>query len=191
MIAVPKDRRIWLYPDLDNIESDLVATEDLIYLPELKDYMVSMMFERDAVGLSAPQVGIFKQFFVMRSTSGEVVEMINPEIVRMTGKELLGEEACLSVPPGGNRCLVPRMQKVVCEYWRIGSPKFMLTASWENQDAVVIQQEIDHLTGTFFFDRVGNAVRQKVLEEFNRWKEVQINARTKPSSSQSVAAYRL
>ncbi len=63
---------------------------------ELIDDMLETMYEKDGVGLAAPQVGILKRIVVIDVGDGPLV-MINPEIVREEGSQT-GDEGCLSVP---------------------------------------------------------------------------------------------
>lgn len=188
MIVVPNDGNIWLYgPALDDVESELVFEEDYDQLPELRKYMLEMMRKTKAIGLAAPQVGVFKRFILVEMADGGVMDMINPDIVSMTGKEIMGVEGCLSVPPAGNDCAVPRMQRIIVECSTSHSPKQIGNVVLGNRDAVITQHEIDHLTGTFFFDRVSTAVKRNVLDRFNHWKMENLpNEKTKP-----VTAYRL
>ena len=63
----------------------------------LLDDMLETMHHADGVGLAAPQVGILRRIVVIEVEEGQVLELINPEIVYTEGEqeEL---EGCLSVP---------------------------------------------------------------------------------------------
>ena len=62
--------------------------------------MLRLMQQHDGTGLSAPQVGVFLQLAVVRvPPSGATQVLINPEIVSWGGKDFLGTESCLSLPP--------------------------------------------------------------------------------------------
>lgn len=171
MIAVPNDRRVLLYgPEMVNVESEWVHKEDVGALPQLRDYMISVMREWSGLGLAAPQVGVFKQFFVFEMQGGAVIDMVNPEIVHMRGREVMGTEACISVPPSHNTCLVPRMEYITVEYGDSREPFLRKKIELTFRDAAVAQHEYDHLTGNFFFDRVADLTKSKVLDSFNKWK---------------------
>ncbi len=60
------------------------------------DDMVETMRANDGVGLAAPQVGIFKRMFVA-VVDGEIIELINPEILETEGSQN-EDEGCLSIP---------------------------------------------------------------------------------------------
>lgn len=171
MIVVPTDRRINLYgPAMVNVVSSPVDPSDYQQLPALRDYMVSMMRQFGGIGLAAPQVGVYKRFFVMEQLDGMVMDLVNPEITRMVGKEIVGIEGCLSLPPAQNGCKVPRQQTVYIEYESAVLPGFAQEIVFSERDAVVAQHEIDHLDGTFFIDRVGSIPRRLVLEKYEKWK---------------------
>jgi peptide deformylase len=171
MIVVPTDRKIMLYgPEMINVECEYVDREDAAALPSLRDYMISVMREWSAIGLSAPQVGIFKNFFVFEMQGGSIVDMVNPEITWMRGKEVMGMEACLSVPPTHNECAVPRMEFITVQHGTALEPHLRREVDLSYRDSVVAQHEYDHLTGTFFFDRVDQSKRRKVLDLFHQWK---------------------
>lgn len=172
MIEVPSDEKIWLYgPDMDDVESEPIFPDDYDQLKELKKYLLKMLKKHNALGLAAPQVGVFKELIVFEVEGGHIMDMVNPNIVLMQGKELLGEEGCLSVPPVRNICLVPRMQRIVVEYSTVESPEVLQQIVLGSRDAVVCQHEMDHLTGTFFFDRVSTATKRNVLDSFRQWKK--------------------
>lgn len=185
MIVVPTDRKILLYgPAMVNVECEYVTREDEAALPQLREYMVSLMREWSAIGLSAPQVGVFKQFFVFEQQSGAVIDMVNPDIVTMRGKEVIGMEACLSVPPSHNQCRVARMEHITVKYGTSLEPRLARHIDLSYRDAAAAQHECDHLTGNFFFDRVSNGEKHKALESFHQWKrennidEKKVNSRS-------------
>lgn len=188
MIVVPTDRRILLYgPEMINVECDYVSREDAGALPSLKDYMVSVMRQWSAIGLAAPQIGVFKQYVVFEMQGGAVMDMVNPEITWMRGKEVMGMEACLSVPPSHNECLVPRMQHVTVEFGTSIEPHLRRGVDLSYRDAVLAQHECDHLTGTFFFDRISNSAKSKAIDLYNQWR-LQNNVSEKNNSRSFATA---
>ena len=64
----------------------------------LKD-MADTMYKANGVGLAAPQVGILRRIFLVDVglDGNEIVEFINPEILKTDGEQE-GAEGCLSVP---------------------------------------------------------------------------------------------
>jgi len=155
-------------PELINVESDPVTDDDLEWLPNLKPMMLKIMREAGGVGLAAPQVGVFKNFVLIELRNGTVIDLVNPEITRLYGKETAAMEGCLSIPPAGNQCPVPRTEFIDIEAEGILYER----RKWKftHEDARVVQHELDHLTGTFFIDRVPEKKRRVVLEQFESWK---------------------
>lgn len=119
-------------------------------------------------GIAAPQVGISAQLVVVRLEDGRVLDLVNPKITRMHGIEAEYAESCISCPPRGNKCKVPRMQIITVEAASVNSPE---VREWrfKGEDSRVIQHEIDHLTGTWFFDRADFRARETVLQGFKDW----------------------
>ena len=58
--------------------------------------MLETMYEKNGVGLAAPQVGVLKRIVVIDVGEGPII-LINPEIIETSGEQT-GEEGCLSVP---------------------------------------------------------------------------------------------
>ena len=166
-----KNFRLLIYgPQMCNVESSPVMPEEYESLIKLREYMLAVMRRGDGVGLAAPQIGVFRQFFLMQYR-GAVIDLVNPRITRMYGKENEGEEGCLSLPPPGNGCLVPRMESVDVEASTSKRPDVLKRFTFHSLPARIFQHELDHLTGTFFVDRVSEKKRRIVLEQFEHWKE--------------------
>lgn len=172
MIYVPSKERLLIYGDPALTRaSSLVLAEEFGSLELLRDYMRKVMTRFNAIGLAAPQVGIPKQYISMFRADGSLLEMVNPEITRMYGVETNGFEACVSIPPAGNGCPVPRLETVEIEYCAPEDPKTFVTVRLHKYEARVAQHQIDHLSGTFFFDRASTARRRIILDELTQWKE--------------------
>jgi len=77
------------------------------------DDMVDTMYDRDGVGLAAPQIGILKRLVVIDVDDENLYKMINPRIIKSNG-EAVDEEGCLSVPE--TRGNVVRPSNVTVEY---------------------------------------------------------------------------
>ena len=169
--------RLLIYgPEMNNVLAKPVEESDFADIPKLFTYMVDVMQKADGVGLAAPQIGCFKQFVLITkkgrcfNSSGSVVGLVNPEITRLYGKEIEAEEGCLSLPPSGNQCMVPRLEIVDVEASMADSPHVRRAFTFRGGMARIVQHEIDHLTGTFFIDRVSERRRADVLDKFQTWK---------------------
>lgn len=122
-------------------------------------------------GVSAPQVGILMDMATVRLESGKILTLVEPEIVRMYGTEIEYVEDCISMPPRKNACKVLRTVLVDVEYGEVvGGEIVRRTRTFSGRDASTVNHEIDHLAGTFFFERASLRERDKVLEEFAAWK---------------------
>ena len=113
-------------------------------LHELLEDMTETLYDANGVGLAAPQVGILRRVVVI-DTGDEVVELINPKILEISGEQD-GMEGCLSVPG---------------EYWLVKRPNVVkATAQDRNGDwfeieaegliARCICHECDHLDGHLY-----------------------------------------
>ncbi len=109
-----------------------------------------------AVGIAAPQVGMFKRVVIIDcSTTRKPVPnhghmiLVNPEITHWEGYEP-GREGCLSVPDyTGNVIRATRIRLSAQDPY--GEP---LEYEMEGYEARAAQHEIDHLDGMLFIDRV-------------------------------------
>lgn len=132
--------------------------------PELSDFidlMKETMVSGDGVGLAAPQVGVSKRIIVLymnAGESGEVSEMINPEITFFSDEKEGVEEGCLSIP--GVRGVVERPLEVEVRYSTVDGEEHM--ERFSGLTARIIQHEVDHLDGVLFVDRLSFAKRAMI-----------------------------
>ncbi|MBR2860781.1 MAG: peptide deformylase [Clostridia bacterium] len=113
----------------------------------LLDDMKETLAVAQGVGLAAPQVGILRRVIIV-DTGDEILELINPEIIKQSGHQD-SFEGCLSVP--GIRGHVDRPKKVTIQgYDREGN-----LMEYKAQDfvATIFCHETDHLDGTLFIDK--------------------------------------
>ena len=114
---------------------------------ELLDDMKETMHKNDGCGLAAPQVGVLKRVVIIEAC-GMFIELINPEIIKQSGKQE-GMEGCLSVKDYDG--LVERPLKITIKAQNRYGDYF--TMSVENFTSVVFCHEIDHLDGVLFIDK--------------------------------------
>ena len=114
----------------------------------LLDDMADTMYDANGVGLAAPQIGILKRIAVIDVGDG-LIELINPEIISMSGSEI-ADEGCLSVP--GKYGKVDRPTRVTVHATDRDGTKYEITG--EGLLARALCHEIDHLDGTVFVDKV-------------------------------------
>ncbi len=128
-------------------------------LQKLIDDMIPTMYERDGIGLAAPQINHSIQLAVIvpeperyqdfKGKNEEAIVLLNPKIEKHSFRKELGEEGCLSVP--GIFGPVSRWKSVTVSYQdRSGEKK---TIKGTGLLAKVLQHEIDHLNGILFIDK--------------------------------------
>ncbi len=135
---------------------------------------VTLIKQKDplGVGLAAPQVGVGLQLFIVRPKPEAKTEVfLNPEILKMEKKratykntnkkaqkiakqEKNALEGCLSIPKIW--APVRRSSKVLLRYSDLGGKQ---KEKWfSGLKAVIVQHEVDHLSGILFTQR---ALEQK------------------------------
>ena len=131
--------------------------------------MVAMMKHHGYKGLAAPQVGILQQLVVVRLEDGRYLDLVNPVITRMYGAEFESLETCISCPPRDNGCKVARMQIIHVTASRVQQLDSVVDLRFKGPDARLIQHEIDHLEGTFFFERASIKDKVDVIQRYKNW----------------------
>ncbi len=127
---------------------------------EVIDRMAQTMYMAPGVGLAAIQVGIDQSFLIYDLTPAnekrDLHVLVNPTIVSKEGEVLSEDEGCLSVPDF--RANVKRAADILVEgYDRDGNPVRIEATGYQS---IVIQHEIDHLTGTLFIDHISALKRE-------------------------------
>ncbi len=135
---------------LENIDGDVQAKIES---------MTATMYHAPGVGLAATQVGWGKSVLIydIGNKDGEraLHVLINPRIVDSEGQILSEDEGCLSLPDF--RADVKRAEKVLVEAVdRDGNP---LRIEAEGLHAIVLQHEIDHLSGRLCIDHISSLKR--------------------------------
>lgn len=124
---------------------------------ELLDDMYETMTAANGVGLAAPQVGVLKRVVVIDvDDDNGIIELINPVITRMTGKQN-GTEGCLSYPNKYGYVKRPNKVKVKALN-RYGKPVVYVGTELL---ARAFCHEIDHLNGILFADKVTEWAEEK------------------------------
>lgn len=93
------------------------------------------------VGLAAPQIGVLKKVVVI-GTGTSFFPMVNPVVVKKSGKKFVNYEGCLSLE--GTRA-VERYSTVLVSYQDKSGKR--LTKTFNGMPAIIIQHEVDHLNG--------------------------------------------
>lgn len=114
------------------------------------DDMLETMKEHDGAGLAAPQIGILKRMFIA-AVDGEIIELINPEILESKGEQY-EDEGCLSLPG-----LVGTVKRP--EYIKMkGLDRYGKEVVYEGNGflPIVLSHEYDHLDGVLYTDKADN-----------------------------------
>ena len=137
---------------------------------ELIQDMVETMYDANGVGLAAPQVGILKRIVVIDCTGEDLLIMINPKIIEMSGEQT-GSEGCLSVPGKSGIVTRPNYVKAIAydenmEVFEVEGTELLARA---------ICHVLDHLDGHLYVEKVEgelmNVSDEEDFEEFEDWDE--------------------
>lgn len=121
--------------------------------------MLDLMYEREGLGLAAPQVALDYQMVVINFKADPALKdlevvAINP-VVTDTKGAVKDREGCLSFP--GLYQDIRRAKTVTVQYYTLDGTLQQMTCS--DLAARVWQHEIDHLHGTLFIDKMGPVAR--------------------------------
>jgi peptide deformylase len=113
----------------------------------LLDNMADTMYAYNGVGLAATQIGVLKRVVVIDLGEGDLIELINPEIIERDGEQF-NKEGCLSVP--GKVGWVRRSQTIKLKALDREGKEHI----YEGSDllARAFQHELDHLNGVLYLD---------------------------------------
>ena len=156
LIYAPSD---WLTKEVKGFDFDKI---DAV---ETAQSMVDIMEANKGIGLSANQVGLDAQMFVMQPTAHKEISqpfaVINPVIEKVSEEEELRLEGCLSYP---NLFLkVRRPKKLVTRFLDADAKECILVL--EDYDARVFLHEYDHLVGINYTDRVSKLKLDMALKK--------------------------
>lgn len=152
--------RILTYPDTFLLKPTEPLKNIDGQVQQMIDSMAETMYAAPGVGLASIQVGWDKSLLVYdispRDDRRELHVLINPRIVTSEGEIISENEGCLSVPD--YRADVKRAERILVEgVDREGNP---VRLEAEGLHGIVLQHEIDHLTGRLFIDRISSLKRE-------------------------------
>lgn len=128
-------------------------------LHTLLDDMKETLAVSNGVGLAAPQVGILRRVVLVMDADENVIELVNPTIIKEEGEQT-GLEGCLSVP--GKYGVVTRpMYVTVRAQDRNGN---FFEVSGEELTARCFCHELEHLDGHLFVERAEELYTAEELE---------------------------
>lgn len=115
---------------------------------EFSKELGQIMLDNGGVGISACQIDVPYAVFAMRAVP--MIVCFNPKIVDYSGNVTPLYEGCLSFP--GVALEIKRHDRIRLRYQEPSGE--MQLKTFEGYTAHVVQHEVDHLSGTLFFDRV-------------------------------------
>jgi peptide deformylase len=132
----------------------------------LLDDMYETLQEAEGVGLAAPQVGVLRRVAIIEIEDGDLIEMINPEIIVREGEQR-EVEGCLSSPGKYAETVRPAAVKVAYQN-RSGE---RCEREGTELMARAFCHEIDHLDGVLCFDNAVRLLTKEEVDEMNKEKE--------------------
>lgn len=138
-----------LYPS-DTLKETCEKVEDPAQWDQLRERMVEKLYEKNGIGLAAPQVGELIQLFLLRLDPEKRLHeaYFNPEIVSVDQTKTL-TEGCLSFP--NIEVEVERGMEVVFE--AVTPTGEEVSREVNGLQAQCVQHEVDHLQGKTLLDR--------------------------------------
>ena len=130
-------------------------------LHDLLDDMAETLEEAEGVGLAAPQVGILRRVVIVIDENDEIIELINPEIVKTEGEQE-GLEGCLSIP--GKYGIVKRPMVVRVRAQDRDGEWFEVED--EGLTARCFCHELEHLDGHLFNEHIDRYLTEAELRAF-------------------------
>jgi len=154
-------------------KAEPVAPEELKGLRSTAKQMAKLMYKSDGCGLAAPQVGLSKQLIVVDAGQATETEdgsdppknpvyYVNPQVKRLWGEKVSGNEGCLSIP--GISIPIERYSNIEVEALDLDGRPFSVQA--EGFEARALQHELDHLSGTTMFEHLDPIERLKFFQQY-------------------------
>jgi len=149
--------------------------------PELAQHVSNMaetMYAAPGVGLAAPQVSDPRRILVIDPGEREergvrFFALVNPRIVEASDDTIPWNETCLSLPDF--EVEVQRHRVVTVAYQDPATGEEQRT-EFSDYEAVIVQHELDHLTGTLLLDHASRFKRgryiKRVVKARKRLKEL-------------------
>lgn len=126
---------------------------------ELANELIQAMSDNNGLGISANQIGVPLQMFVMRTNPTVVV--INPKIIEYSKETVELEEGCLSYPD--EIIKVTRPAWIVARFHGVNGKGE--TNKFEGMTARVFQHEYDHMLGKTMFDHLSKLKLEMYLKK--------------------------
>ena len=156
-----------------------VVTEYNERLHILLDDMKETLAAADGAGLAGPQVGVMRRVCIVVDNNGDMLELVNPEIIEADGEQT-GPEGCLSLP--GKFGMVTRPNHVrVRANDRNGN---VFEAEGVEITARCFCHEIEHLDGHMFDEHVDHFMTEEDFEEYYEKLQAEMEEKVKEGDAE-------
>ena len=133
---------------IDHIDNHIISlSNDMIATLRYRAITDFFLKRKTPRGLAAPQVGISERL-ILCGLNGEIKVMINPEILEREGI-YSDYDDCMSVQKIDNK-VIQRSAYIKIKYKGLDNRERILIA--RNDDAALLEHEIDHLNGVLNID---------------------------------------
>ena len=161
------------HPVLELRARDVEADEFGAELASHVSDMAETMYAAPGVGLAAPQVSDPRRILVIDSGEREergvrFFALVNPKIIEASDAMIPWNETCLSVPEF--EVEVMRHQTVVVDYQDPATGEHK-QETFSDYEAVIVQHELDHLTGTLLLDHASRFKRGRYMKRVAKAKK--------------------
>jgi peptide deformylase len=127
---------------------------------EFAHNIIKFMYEKNALGIAAPQIGLPYNVFAMRGSPENFV-CFNPRIVNYSTEKIYLDEGCLTFP---NLIFKIRRPKEIRVRFQTPNSE-TITRDFVGMTARIFQHEFDHLNGILFTNRVNRYHREKAMKK--------------------------
>lgn len=135
---------------------------------ELHKEMIELMLSSHGIGLSANQIGLDQQVFVMGDKPDNTNMCINPTVIEYTEETVLDLEGCLSFPHVYVK--ISRPKEILAEFYNENLEK--QTVKIDGYSAKCYLHELDHLLGITMKDRVSRLKWNMALKKSAKYKKL-------------------
>lgn len=152
-----------------NEEDANLLNEMLTYVRDSTDEELAEEYDlRPAVGIAAVQTGVLKKMLaIVLHDENKTTEyaLVNPKIISHSKQYayLKYGEGCLSVEKA-HEGYVPRAARITVEGYDMLQDKHIRIRA-RGYEAIVLQHEIDHFSGTLFYDHINKKNPFKEIED--------------------------
>ena len=151
---------------------DMLKEHDFKDRKELSEEMFKSMARYGGIGLSANQVGLPFNMFVLGNhlslENGLKMACFNPMIVSTSEETIMMKEGCLTYP--SLFLSIKRPRKCVVKYTDENNE--VLEEKKTGYESRILQHEIDHLDGKLFIDYLSHLKRNIILKKLKKLKRL-------------------